>query len=135
MTEAATPVLSATELATLADKYWTLRQQRLTADKVAEDLKTQESQAEATLLQQMLAQRITAVGGQLVRLTLPTTPEYKPAVQDWRAVYDHILATGDFSLLQKRVSEAAVKERWQVDAEVPGISRFPVYKLSKSGVK
>jgi hypothetical protein len=33
--------MSAADLAALADEYWRVRQQRLAADKIAENLKTQ----------------------------------------------------------------------------------------------
>ena len=125
---------SASELAALADHYWLTRQQRLEAEKVARDLKTQESAAEAELIKEMREQQLTAIGGRHARLTIPTVPEYVPAVQDWDAFYKHILSSGDFSLLQKRVGAAACKERWDAGEEVPGITKFPVYKLSKSGV-
>jgi len=126
--------MNATELAQLADHYWTTRQKRLDADKVAKDLKDEESRAEATLIKEMREQQLTAIGGRLVRLTIPTTPEYVPAVKDWDALYKHVLQTGDFSLLHKRVGTSACKERWDAGEEVPGIERYAVYKLSKSGV-
>jgi len=126
--------MNATELAQLADHYWTTRQKRLDADKVAKDLKDEESRAEATLIKEMREQQLTAIGGRLVRLAIPTTPEYVPAVKDWDALYKHVLQTGDFSLLHKRVGTGACKERWDAGEEVPGIERYAVYKLSKSGV-
>jgi hypothetical protein len=126
--------MNATELAQLADHYWTTRQKRLDADKVAKDLKDEESRAEATLIKEMREQQLTAIGGRLVRLTIPTTPEYVPAVKDWDALYKHVQQTGDFSLLHKRVGTSACKERWDASEEVPGIERYAVYKLSKSGV-
>jgi hypothetical protein len=58
-----------------------------------------------------------------------------PTVQDWQKLWDHIVETRDFSLLEKRVGKAAVKEHWSADEEVPGVIKFPVYKLSKSEVK
>lgn len=130
----ATP-MSAADLAALADEYWLVRQQRLDADKVAENLKTQESAAEAMLIAQMRMQSLSAIGGKVARLSLPAVPDYKPAVKDWAALYEHILANRDFSLLQKRVGEAACKERWAANVEVPGVEKFAVYKLSKSEVK
>ena len=135
MSDTETPNMPAAALATLADHYWHTRVKRLAADKVAEELKAEESRAEATLIQQMRQQGLTALGGTAVRLALPTTPDYKPAVKDWQALYDHIVQTGDFSLLQKRAGEAACKERWAAGVEVPGVEKFPVYKLSKSEVK
>ena len=126
--------MTASELATLADRYWHTREQRIAADKVAKDLKTAESLDEATLIKEMREQQLTAIGGQRVRLSIPTTPEYVPAVKDWDALYQHVLQSKDFSLLHKRVGTAACKERWDAGEEVPGIDRYPVYKLSKSGV-
>lgn len=128
-------MLTGTELSALADKYWNTRQERLAADKVAAELKTLESKCEAQLIAEMREQQLTAVGGQRVRLTIPTTPDYVPTVEDWGVFYEHILETKDFSLLEKRVGKAAVKERWGQDEIVPGVTKFPVYKLSKSEVK
>lgn len=127
--------MPATELAALADKYWHTRTRRLEADKTAAELKAEESAAEATLITQMRLQNLSAIGGRAVRLSLPAVPDYKPAVKDWAALYEHILANRDFSLLQKRVGEAACKERWAANVEVPGVEKFAVYKLSKSEVK
>ena len=126
---------SATNLAVLADHYWDTRQRRLAADKVAAALKVTENKAEATLVAEMRAQGLTAIGGALVRLALPLEPVYEPAVEDWAVLYEHILAHKDFSLLEKRIGRASVKERWAASVIVPGVTRFPVYKLSKSEVK
>jgi hypothetical protein len=126
--------LTATELAQLADHYWLTRAKRLDADKVAKDLKDEESRTEATLIKEMREQQLTAIGGKLVRLAIPTVPEYVPAVKDWDTFYKHILQTGDFSLLHKRVGTQACKERWDAGDDVPGVERYAVYKLSKSGV-
>jgi hypothetical protein len=47
-------------------------------------------------------------------LTIKAKPSYKPV--DWQALYDHILATGEFDLIQRRLSTTALKER---GAELP----------------
>jgi hypothetical protein len=46
-----------------------------------------------------------------------------------------VLESKDLSLLERRVSKSAVKERWELEVEVPGITRMPVFKLNKSQVK
>lgn len=130
----ATP-LSAGELAELADQYWLAYQQRLAADKVAAELKTKENQLSAKLTEEMLNQKLTSIGGKLLKVSLPTEPEYVPAVTDWNEFYEFVMSSKDLSLLERRVSKAAIKERWASDISVPGISKFPVYKLSKSQVK
>jgi hypothetical protein len=127
--------MSPEELSALADHYWSTRTKRLAADKVAAEFKTEEAKTEALLISEMRSAGLTAIGGQLVRLALPVEPDYAPAVTDWQKFYDYIVETNDFSLLERRVGRAAVKERWLADEQVPGVDRFPVWKLSKSEVK
>lgn len=123
------------ELASLADSYWKVYNERLAADKVAKELKAQESKLEAQLIAEMREGDLTSVGGRTVRLAIDREPEYVPAVTDWQEVYNHILETRDFSLLEKRIGKSACKERWAAEESVPGVSKFPVWKLRKSEVK
>ena len=127
--------MTPSELATLADDYWRIYQERLAADKVSKDLKSQESKLEARLIAEMRENDMTSVGGRTVRLAIDVEPEYTPAVTDWQEVHAHILATQDFSLLEKRIGRAACKERWAANETVPGVSKFPGWKLRKSEVK
>jgi hypothetical protein len=53
----------------------------------------------------------------------------KPTVEDWHLLYEHIQATGNFELLQRRVTESAVQERWANGDKVPGVGRFPVFDI------
>ena len=126
--------LSASELGELADIYHTVRADRLAADKVAGTLKAHESTAEALLIEQMRSQEISACGGQRLRVAL-AAPDYVPAVKDWDKFYAYILKSKDFSLLERRPGKAACRDRWEDGKEVPGVERFPVYKLSRNEVK
>ena len=47
----------------------------------------------------------------------------------------HIIATGELDLLQNRVSEEAVRQRWDVGNSVPGIARRDFMRLSLSTTK
>lgn len=127
--------LTLKELGVVADHYHLTRESRLEADRKAGLLKTAESLAEAVLIDQMRKQEATSVGGKLLKVSIPAEPDYKPTVKDWPKLYAHIIKTKDFSFLQKRVGEAAVKERWEAGVVVPGVERFPVYKLSRSEIK
>lgn len=126
--------LTATELGTLADIYHVKRIERLAADKVAATLKSEESAAEAMLIEQMRTQEITACGGSKLRVAL-AKPDYVPHVTDWNAFYKHILKTKDFSFLERRPGKAACRERWDDGQQIPGVEQFPVYKLSRNEVK
>jgi len=126
--------LSATELGKLADKHAGIKVKRLAADKVAKNLKTDESSIEATLIEQFLRQKITSIGGKVVIYSLPT-PTMEPIVKSWPEFWAFIKETDDISLFEKRPGRAAIKERWGLGQTIPGVDSFPVYKLSKTGVK
>jgi hypothetical protein len=51
-------------------------------------------------------------------------------VEDWPKLYAHIKKTGEFELMQRRLGETAVKERWDADKQVPGVGRFTAKKVS-----
>lgn len=46
-----------------------------------------------------------------------------PKATDWPAVLNYIRETGATDLLQKRLTESAVKARWDSGVDVPGISK------------
>ena len=127
--------LTASELGQLADLYWVAYQDRLAADKVAAALKSDESKHQARLMAEMQRQGLSAVGGARVRLTLSTVPEYTPAVKDWAALYAYIKANDAWDMLEKRPGKLASRARWDEGEIIPGVEKFPVYKLSKSEVK
>lgn len=132
--QAKSTLLTANQLGQLADAYQVTRAERLVADKIAANLKKDESIAEALLIEQMRIQEITAAGGSLLRVSIGE-PDLVPTVKDWTAFYAHIQATGDFSLLERRPGKAACRERWDAGEQVPGVDQFPVYKLSRNEVK
>lgn len=129
--------LTAKELALLADTWWATMQDRLDADKKAAALKSTETLCQTILINQLRAQELTAIGGALVRVSIDSEPDYQPHVKDWEAFYKYILKTKDFSLLERRPGKAACRERWAVDGDnaVPGVEKYPVYKLRKNEVK
>jgi hypothetical protein len=127
--------ISTKELAQRADTYAKIKAQRLAADKTAASFKIEESKAKAFLMETMLAQGITAIGGSVIRLELDSEPVQEPIVEDWPKLYAHIKKTGDFSLLEKRIGKAAVKEQWENGKKLPGVGSFPVWKLHEHAVK
>jgi hypothetical protein len=62
------------------------------------------------------------VAGKLARATIVT--KVVPTVKDWPAFYAYVLKTKDFSLMQKRVADGAVRERWDNGKQVPGVEQF-----------
>lgn len=53
-----------------------------------------------------------------------------PSVKDWDALYKHVLKTKDFSLMQRRLADGAVRERWDDGKKVPGVEPFKAVTVS-----
>lgn len=121
------------EMGALADAYWDKYHDRLAADKVAAKLKAEESSLSAQLTENMRIEEITTIGGQKVKLELKK--ELVPTVDDWDKVRKFIIETDGWDLIEKRIGKLACKSRWEADVQVPGVQKFPVYKLSKSEVR
>jgi len=62
--------------------------------------------------------------------TASITTEIVPMVDDWDAVYAHILENDACYLLQRRVSTAAYRELQDAGIEIPGLSPYEKRKVS-----
>lgn len=116
------------ELPGIIDAYQRQREARLAKEKEAEVLKAAESQLKEAILSTLRESETEAIGG-TTHLAKRVVQD-EPTVEDWDVLWDHVLATREFDLIQRRVTPTAVKERWDQDVEVPGIGSFPVEKLS-----
>ncbi len=56
--------------------------------------------------------------------------DFVPDVQDWDALYEHIRDTEDFSLLHRRVSSTAFKERINQGDTVPGLQTREIRRVN-----
>jgi len=56
--------------------------------------------------------------------------EPTPKVEDWDALRQHILNTGDWELLTRSIKAASVREAWDAGVQVPGVGTFNRVKLS-----
>ena len=70
----------------------------------------------------------TGISGKVANVKIST--KEVPQVDDWDVLYKHVLKTKSFTLLQRRLSDATVKEIWADGKEVPGIKHFNAVVLS-----
>jgi hypothetical protein len=125
--------LTAADALGIAQHYEELRAKRLAIEKQADAVKEVETAQKQLLLDMLVALNINSVGSHDKVYAIVTQDE--PTVNDWPALYAHIKETGEFELLFRRVNSAAVKERWDNKAEVPGVGRFPAISLSVTKAK
>jgi O-methyltransferase involved in polyketide biosynthesis len=117
--------------AELVDAYITKRSERLLADKVAEKLKKEETDLQKKLIEICIAAKAKALGGS--KGVVNYARENKPTVISWEKLYEYIKEHDAFELLQRRLGEGAVVERWEDGIVIPGVATFPVDKLTISG--
>lgn len=92
------------------------------------DLKAAQDEIDLALMKKMDAEGLsrTANGSFSVSINEDTVPE----VLDWDSVYEHVVATRDFSLIQRRISSTAYKELLKLGEGVPGLSPRTIRKIN-----
>lgn len=118
--------------AACADLLYTTREKRLKQQKEVDKLHDLET-ALSNFFIDKLPKGQTGVAGKLALVQVES--KAIPQVEDWDAFYKHIKKTGEFELMQRRVSDKAVVERWDDKRTVPGVVRFNAKKVSCTKIK
>lgn len=116
------------DLREIVDAYKTTRDRRLAEQKLVDTIKESEDSLKDKILGILRDQESPVMGGtthQCIRKV-----QNEPTPEDWDAIQAHIKETDEWDLMQRRLSTAAVKLRWDEGEEVPGVGAFPVEKLS-----
>lgn len=116
------------KLGAVADLLYTTKERRLAQQKLVDSLQEQETKLRDYLIENLPKSESTGVAGVVCRASIVVRTV--PQVADWGGFFKHIKKTGDFELLQKRVSSKAVEERWESGKEVPGVKKFNAVTVS-----
>lgn len=119
-------------LGACADKLYNLRQSRLAQQKLVDVIEAEEKALKEHIINTLPKSEASGVAGKLARVTV-TTKEV-PQIKNWDAFYKHLKKTGQFDLMQRRLSDAAIKERWEAGKEIPGVEHFQVTTISMNKV-
>jgi len=117
----------------LALQWRKARAERLAAQKVVDRLEEAEKGIKKQVMERLEKAKNKAVSNGDRLFQLVTKDE--PVADDWPAIYAHIKETGEFELIERRLSKAAVKERAELGEKVPGVAWFPVTNLSDTQSK
>ena len=116
---------------TLDDKMNRLADTRLQLKALLEQekkLKQVQNALETEIAADMERQGLTQTGNDACTISLKT--EIVPTVEDWDALHQHIIATGQFELLQKRMSATAYRELIAMEPSVPGVRSTELTKVN-----
>lgn len=111
-----------------ADKLYELRNKRLEMQKAVDAVASEESALKNYIIDHLPKSEASGVAGRLARVTVVT--KEVPQVKDWEAFYKYVKRHSAFELMQRRLSDAAVKERWESGKKVPGVESFNVVSVS-----
>lgn len=112
------------------DQYFEMRERRLALQRETDTLKVLEEELKHRVISGLQGLELTGVFGKTHRVALDTRTV--PRVVDWSKVYTYIKQHDAFELLQKRLSNPAVVERWEDSKEVPGVEHQVVFELTYS---
>lgn len=110
-----------------ADLYYKLREQRLAMQREVDDVEAQEKQLRDHIIANLPKSEGGAIG-KTAKIKLDT--KEIPRVEDWDAFYKYVKRTGHFDLMQRRLADGAVKERWENGKPVPGVTKFTAVTIS-----
>lgn len=90
--------------------------------------KSQKMELEAKIVSTLKEQGIDRVGND--GCTLSIKQELVPTVEDWDQVYQYLLQTKQFELIQKRMSATAFRELLQMGMHVPGVKATELTRVN-----
>ena len=109
----------------IVDRLYDIKLRKTRANKIIALIEEEEKRLQNALIDVLDKDDTTGVSGKLGRATI--TMKKVPYAKDWNAVHKYIIQTGEFDLLQKRLSTTAVEER---DTPIPGIEFLNVKKVN-----
>ena len=115
-------------MAGCADALYTIREQRLVLQREAELLSKNEGLLREHIIATLPKSQATGISGRIANARIER--KEVPQIADKAALQKYIKRTGSFELLQNRLSDTAVLERWADGKTVPGVVAFTVLKVS-----
>ena len=115
-------------LGACADRLYELKADKSAAQKAVEAIEAEISAITNYIIEELPKSNASGIAGSKARVTVVSKPV--PRATDWMEVYNFILRYDRFDLLQRRLSDAAVKEMWQDGQTVPGVEPFNVVTVS-----
>ncbi|OQW33960.1 MAG: hypothetical protein A4E20_12080 [Nitrospira sp. SG-bin2] len=124
---AAKPIKLPKTMGACADLLYETREKRLAAQKIVDELAKQEAAVREHIINN-LPKSDTGASGKRARVSVVT--KQVPQVKDWDKFYAHVKKTGQFELMQRRLADTAIRERWDNGKQVPGVEAFGVVSVS-----
>ena len=120
-----TPVRTIDEL---IDRKKSIKSQMEKLNSELKGLREQVNDIDFELLKKLDAEGLKKTANEVASVSIKE--ETVPDVHDWDALYAHIISTGDFSLIQRRVSSTAYRELLKLGENVPGLQPRDIRRIN-----
>lgn len=120
-----TPVRTIDEL---IDRKKSIKSQMEKLNNELKGLREQENDIDLELLKKLDTEGLKKTANEVASVSIKE--ETVPDVHDWDALYAHIISTGDFSLIQRRVSSTAYRELLKLGENVPGLQPREIRRIN-----
>jgi hypothetical protein len=115
-------------LGAMTDKMWALREQKRGLDAQVKAVEVSIKELEGTLFTLLDAQDTRKAEGKKASVSIGES--VVGAVENWDATWAYIAKNKFFHLVQKRLSDPALRELWALGKVVPGVQPFTKRTLS-----
>lgn len=119
-------------LAECADLLYETRDERLAEQKKVDEIEAFEKALKAHLIDNLPKSNASGVAGKVANAKI--VAKMVPTLKDWKKLEAHIKKTGDFDLIQHRLSSEAIFSRWEDKKKVPGVEAFQTFSVSVTKV-
>lgn len=110
------------------DSLWAKREEKRSVEAKVKVIEAEIAAIEESLMERMDKEETTKSQG--TKASVSITQATVANVEDWEAFHSYIAKNKYFHLLQKRVSDPAVRELWDAGKKVPGVQPFSKRKLN-----
>lgn len=110
------------------DALYALREMRLGIERKVKELKEEEVKARNDIFDLLATMGLTKASGAVATCGIKVSNV--PLVEDWDLLWDHIRASGEFDLVQKRISVTAWRARFEDGVTIPGVSKVEDVDIS-----
>lgn len=110
------------------DSLWAKREEKREAEAKVKVIEAEIAAIEEVLMDRMDKEETSKSQG--TKASVSITPSTVANVEDWAAFHAYVAKNKYFHLLQKRVSDPAIRELWDSGKKVPGVQPFTKRKLN-----
>lgn len=123
-----TPAPAKPTLGATIDSMWALREKKRSLDAQVKTIEADIKLLETTMFELLDAQDTRKAEGQKASVSI--TEVVVGNAEDWEATWAYIAKNKFFHLVQKRLSDPALRELWALGKVVPGVQPFTKRNLN-----